>query len=309
VRLFRALIFGAVICGLHIADAASAAAGETVVDDASYPEGVLWVGDDLYFAEMGRDRVMVLEGGRTRVFWKRRGCGPTAIARYGASNFVVLCHRSREVVEVTPLGEAVSSFQKDDSGTAFQNPNDATSDGAGGVFVSDSGTFRTNAPASGAIYHLDESGQIRQVAKGLRYANGVHFAKGGLFVSEHLARRVLRFPVNRDVGVILGTPEVIFEFPRAPTIRYAEAGPDGLELDRDGVLWVALYGESRLSAIDLARDRVGYLSVSMPFVTTVAFGPSGELAVAGPFENSVEPFPGEVQIIPAPQLQSRLVWE
>jgi sugar lactone lactonase YvrE len=163
--------------------------------------------------------------------------------------------------------------------------------------------------ASGAIYHLDAAGRVRQVAKGLRYANGVHFAQGALFVSEHLARRILRYSVRRAPMLALDAPETVFEFPRSATNRYREAGPDGLELDRDGLLWVALYGEGRLAAIGLKNARVGYLAVSMPFVTTLAFGSSGELAVAGPFDNSAKPFRGEVQIIPRAQLQSRLVWE
>jgi sugar lactone lactonase YvrE len=280
-----------------------------VVDDASYPEGALWVGDDLFFAEMRRDRVMVWNGVEAAVWWRRPGCGPTAIAPYAAGDFIVLCHLSREIVHVRANGADVKTIATDIDGRPFQDPNDATSDGASGIFFSDSGVFSTHAQATGAILHLDDSGAVRRLANGLHYANGVHFARGFLFVSEHLGRRVLRYPVSRAPIVSLGVAQTVIEFPRSPVVDYPEAGPDGLEFDNANRLWVALYGEGRLAAIDPDSGRIGYFKVSMPFVTTVAFGPSGELAVAGAISNDQQPYPGTVQIFPASQLTSRLAFE
>ena len=80
----------------------------------------------------------------------------------------------------------------------MQDPNAAVSDGQGGAYFSDAGIFDLQAPATGRVYHLSAMGVMTEVVEAIRYANGVNFdpASRTLYVSEHLARRVLAITLD-----------------------------------------------------------------------------------------------------------------
>jgi sugar lactone lactonase YvrE len=291
---------------LALALAAPAAHGAEVWE-GSYPEGPVWIEDTLYWAEMGADRVMAWPGreaggdGAPRVFFAREGCGPTAIARYASDEFVVLCHRDGSLVRADAAGRALATIREGAEGNRLRNPNDASADGAGGVWLTDPGTFSAGARPSGALYHLTPDGRLTRRATGLAYGNGVHVDGDRLLVSEHLARRVLAYPL-RDGR--LGTPEVLFDLDALGLARpdYPEAGPDGLELAPDGTLWVAEYGAGRLLALAPEGGLVASVPVPAPYVTSIAFGPGGIVAVTGVRVNDRPPLPGSIWVLPAGQL-------
>ena len=177
--------------------AGGAQAEPTVVASGAYPEGLLWHGGRMYFTEMGADRVSVIEGGASKEFWREPHCGPTSIAPFGGG-FLVNCHLGREVVEVSASGTTGRRFRNAPDGNRLQDPNASAGDGQGGAFFSDSGVFDLRAPATGRVYHLSATGVMTEVLRQLRYANGVNFdpATRTLYVSEHLARRVLAFTLD-----------------------------------------------------------------------------------------------------------------
>jgi sugar lactone lactonase YvrE len=283
--------------GLAFALAATCAQAEpAVVASGSYPEGLLWHGGRLYFTEMGADRVSIVAPEGARQFWTAPGCGPTSIAPFGPTNFLVNCHLGQELIEVTAAGATARRFATASGGQPFQHPNASVGDGQGGVFVSDSGTFSLQAPATGRVYHVAASGAVVEVAGQIRYANGVGYdpASRTLFVSEHLGRRILALTLDRRQRVT--ARRVFADFAEHAATRehsYALAGPDGIAL-RGGVLAVAEYGEGRVHLFDRDGRHVGTLKVSMPFVDTVAFDADGNLYAGGSFQNTRPPFEGAV---------------
>ena len=100
-----------------------AQAEPALVASGSYPEGLLWHGGRLFFAEMGADRITVVENGTTREFWTARRCGPTQIVPFGPNGFVVNCHLGRAMVEVSAAGVTGRRFGTAPNGQAFQGPN------------------------------------------------------------------------------------------------------------------------------------------------------------------------------------------
>jgi sugar lactone lactonase YvrE len=283
--------------GLALLLVAGAAQAEpAVVASGSYPEGLLWHGGKLYFTEMGADRVTIIENGGTREFWRDPGCGPTDIAPFGPTGFVVNCHLGRMMVEVSAAGSTGRRFRNAADGTPVQNPNASISDGQGGVFFSDSGMFSPLAPATGRVYHLTAMGVMAEVAGQIRYANGVNFdpASRTLYVSEHLGRKVLALTLDRRQQVT--ARRVFADFAQVPATReysYPLAGPDGIAL-APGVLAVAEYGEGRVHVFDRDGRHLNTLKVSMPFVDTVVFDDAGNLYAGGSFQNTQPPFEGAV---------------
>jgi gluconolactonase len=286
---------------------AAAQAEPVVVASGSYPEGLLWHGGRLYFTEMGADRVSVIEESGTREFWRLNGCGPTQIVPFGPNGFVVDCHLGRAMVEVSATGQTGRRFAVNRDGQRLQDPNAAVSDGQGGAYFSDSGIFDTSAPPTGKIYHLTAMGVMTEVVSGLRYANGVNFdpASRTLYVSEHLARRVLALTLDGRQRVT--ARRVLIDFNAQSATRehsYPLAGPDGIAL-RPGLMAIAEYGEGRVHLFDRGGRHVNTLKVSMPYVDTVVFDGAGNLFAGGSFQNLRPPFEGAVVRIPQSEWEPR----
>jgi len=264
---------------------------------ASYPEGPVWIDDTLYWAEMTADRVMAWTGGTPEIAFHRPGCGPTAVARYRRTDRVVLCHLEGVLVHLDGTGRPIGIIRRTPGGIALRNPNDASADGQGGVWFTDPGTFWAKAKPEGALFHLAPDGRLTRHATGLFYGNGVHVDRAGarVLVSEHLARRVLAFPV---IGDGLGPAVAVIALDDLGLARpdLPEAGPDGLEIGPDGLLWVAEYGAGRLFA--WAPDGgLRHVVTGLPsLLTNIAFGPGGLMAVTGADSNTRPPYPGLVRI-------------
>lgn len=276
--------------------AAAVGLGALLDETSRYPEGPLYAGGALYVSEMAADTVYRFENDTKRAFFTQAGCGPTAIAPYG-EGFLVLCHLGQAVVAVDGQGRPLRRLTGGAGGTAFQDPNDCSADDRGGVYFSDPGVFSTASPPSGRIWRLDAAGTAHIVAAGLHYPNGVFFdaPRRRLLVSEHLARRVLAFPVESNGA--LGKAVVLADIDALAGKRgtYREAGPDGLEIGPDGVLYVALYGEGRVLRLTPEGRLLGEIATPFAYVTNVAFAPSGKGGVTvGSYVNDRAPFPGAV---------------
>jgi sugar lactone lactonase YvrE len=252
------------------------AAGDTpeVVNPRSaYPEGPLVVDGDVYYAEMGSDRVMRWDGATNTVLWSRRGCLPTSVARGEGDTLLVLCHREGAIVRIATTGETLGVVGRDETGLLFVNPNASVNDDRGGVYFSSSGDFAPNAPAAGAVLYLAPDGTLRRAVEGIRYANGVALTQDGLtlYVSEHLNRRVLAFDVA--VNGSLSAPR---EFLRlddvvgADPARGWEVGPDGLAVDRNGNVYIAEYGGGRIVIVDGNASLLATVEVPERYTTAAA---------------------------------------
>ncbi len=290
---------GAALCALLLGACATTADAQSI--RASYPEGPLWHDGALYYAEMGADRVSVVRDGRRTDYFRREGCGPTALAPYG-DGFLVLCHIEGAVVAIDANANVRFARDSDDEGHAFRDPNDCYADGNGGVYFSDPGLFSRETRPHGALVHIDAAGHIRRVATDLWYPNGVFVdhARRTLYLSETFRHRVLRYPLQDDGA--LGPMEVFFNVESAPADTryrpaYREAGPDGLEIGPDGALYVAIYGEGRFLRIGRDGRYLGEVRARTRYLTNIAFAPGGGAYITGAFENEVPPFPGEVRRI------------
>lgn len=284
---------------LALAAAGLVRADETRVIPALYPEGPLWQGERLYYAEMRADRITVVDAAGPRAFFVQEGCGPTAIAPYGVG-FLVLCHLARRIVAVDVTGREIRHWDEDAHRVRLKSPNDASADSAGGVYFSNPGGFHRRISPNGWVMYMSADGVMRRAAGPLVYPNGVHVAGNVLYVSEHLRRRVLRYDIKAPGQ--LGKASVFVNFAKIPRPQrypspYLRTGPDGLEFGPDGNLYVALYGEGRLLKFSPAGEFLGMTEFPARYLTNIAFGKPG-VAVTGAFDNQTRESPGEVRILP-----------
>lgn len=286
---------------LALAFVATTAAGEIrLKEQAFYPEGPAFVGGALYWAEMPTNRIRRYKDGKTVTVWEEAGCGPTSIKPDGRGGFWILCHLAHMVLRVDGNFQLVKRLETDGVGRRLAYPNDATVDRRGQLYFTSSGVFSLRAPSEGAVYFVDLQDQPHRVAEGLRYANGIRIdeKRSRLYVSEHLARRVLVMSVAKPGEV--GAPSVFFDLSALPpaSVEYPLAGPDGILLDDKGRLYVAEYGASRVMLLSTEGKLLRVIPVPMQFVTNFAALPTGQIVVVGAFQNEQPPMQGLVTTLP-----------
>jgi sugar lactone lactonase YvrE len=91
-------------------------------------------------------------------------------------------------------------------------------------------------PGAGALYRLDPDGSVRVVLEGVTISNGLDWSPDGAlaYYNDTPTHRVDVFDYDRDTGLT----------GRRPLVRIPdEVGrPDGLTVDSEGAVWVALHG-------------------------------------------------------------------
>jgi sugar lactone lactonase YvrE len=208
-------------------------------------EGGRWVGDRLVLVDIPAGRLL----------------SSSVPVRPGAAALTELARLSEPLAAVAPVrdagdtwlvaagtGFAVLSREKPDAPyrarpLASPEPvtsrawrmNDAVADPAGRFWAGSMASDQS--PKGGALYRLDPDGSVRTVLRELTVANGPAITADGrtMFLSDTPLGHVDRFDVDPATGELSG---------RRPFLRLdpADGTPDGITLDADGFLWVALFG-------------------------------------------------------------------
>lgn len=123
------------------------------------------------------------------------------------------------------------------------------------------------AAGQGALHALAADWSTRVVLDGLTQPNGMGWSPDGTvyYLIDSVHRQVLAFDVDLDTAALSGR--------RVLTTLPAEAGlPDGMCVDADGALWVAMWGGRRI--VQLSPDGQVLRTVPMPVAqpSSCAFG-------------------------------------
>ena len=286
----------AIAAFILVLDVSTSLAGEPVVlnADASFPEGPVVKEGKLYYAEYGAHKVSLWDGSSNVEFWSKDGCGPSAVVPMG-EGFAVTCYDSGEMVLVSPGGQTVKSFAKDNAGGALVGPNDGTPDGKGGVYFTTSGPWESG-PIVGRVLHMAADGTIRELADDLHYANGIALSPDGerLYVNESEAGRVISFKLESD-----GTVSDRRLFARLTAFgEPPEAYPDGLKFGPDGHLYIGLYSAGRIVVADKDGKLVHKIEVPSATAPNLTFSSDGKtIYVMAVDDTSAAPYKGKVYAV------------
>lgn len=280
--------------------ATTRAAVAAIDPHAGYPEGPLWDHGRLLYVEYAGNDIKAWDGKQSSTYWRKDHCGPSGLLRFSNDHLLLACYDANELVELDARGKEVRTISTDTRGKPFTGPNDFAADGAGGAYFSASGVYDIKAPITGAVLHLSPDGRmVRELANTIHYPNGLTLSKDGrqLLVAEMLAGRILSFPIQAD-----GTlgPRTVWARLQdlAPATPHEDPfnGPDGFKLGPDGHYYIAQNGSGRVLVVSEERQLLRTIEVPTPYVTNVAFGPSGAdtLYITGAFDQWKPPFPGAV---------------
>jgi sugar lactone lactonase YvrE len=143
--------------------------------------------------------------------------------------------------------------------------NDGTCDAAGRFWA---GTMALDErPGAGALYRLDPDGSVHSMVTGVGISNGIDWSLDGpvMYYVDSLTWRLDRFDFDPVAGSIANRQTLV-------AIDPAEGCPDGLTVDAEGGIWLALWGGASLRRYlpDGTLDHV--LPVPATYPTTCAFG-------------------------------------
>ncbi len=121
------------------------------------------------------------------------------------------------------------------------------------------------APGAAALYRLDPDGGVATVLRGVTISNGLDWSPDGslAYYDDTATHRVDVFDYDRDAGLTARRP-----FVRLPD----EGNPDGLTVDAEGGVWVALFGSGAVHRYRADGTLDVVVEVPAAQVTACTFG-------------------------------------
>ena len=231
-------------------------------------EGPVWDSDrgGLWWVDIPRGEVHFLDpstGGDQR--WVvGQPIGTVALARGGG---LLLAMRDGLAVAKEDLADASVQWTLPGE-PAGNRPNDGRVDSRGRFWI---GTMALDHHrGAGSLYRTNfgaEPPEIVRVLDGVSISNGIDWSPGGtlMYYADSPTRRVDVFDWDEDGGMISRRRPFV-------TLAAGDGVPDGLCVDADGFIWVALWGGSAVRRYrpDGTLDREVRLPVTQ--VTSCAFG-------------------------------------
>lgn len=123
------------------------------------------------------------------------------------------------------------------------------------------------APGRGALYRLDADGEVRTVLTGVTISNGLAWSHDGatVFYVDTPTQRIDAFDFDPDTGAFAGRRAVV-------NIPAEVGAPDGMTIDAEGGLWVALWNGGAVHRYTTEGQLDAVIAVPARQVTACAFG-------------------------------------
>lgn len=212
---------------------------------------LLWVdieGCELHVLESGEDRAIGLAA-------RVGAVAPTT----GGTALVALADR---LALVDLADESVSTLVRLPHGPAVRS-NDGACDAAGRFWIGTMGLDLT--PGAGALYRYD--GMLRRVLGGVTLSNGIGWPRDdtSMYYIDSALNRVDVFDFELASGRLDERRTFV-------SIDTRDGIPDGLTVDDEGGVWVALYGGSCVHRYDPRGGLDAVLEVPAENVTSCCFG-------------------------------------
>jgi sugar lactone lactonase YvrE len=202
--------------------------------DLELGEGPRWVGGRLVLVDILSGRLLEADGERPgplrTVLTLEEPLG--AVAPVSGRPGTWIAAAGTGIALLSESGSLEWLDRRDSPGSALRRMNDGSCDPAGRFWA---GCMTYDAvPGQGALYRADADGTVTLMMDGLTIPNGPAFSADGttMFIADSARGIVLRIPVGATGA--LAEPTTIVDL--------AEGSPDGMTVDTDGNLWVAIWG-------------------------------------------------------------------
>jgi gluconolactonase len=223
----------------------------------------------LWFVELKGGNLAFLEEGKvTRI---PVGGEPNGIA-IDAEDRIVFCDAGNcSIRRHDPVsGETITLADSVDGEPLFK-PNDLAFDPAGNLVFTCPGDSRTEP--TGYLCCLKPNGEVRRVASGFYFPNGLAFSPDArhLILAETRRQRLWRGRWDAKRALWLA--------PRPWASVGGTIGPDGMAFTKEGLLYVAIYSGGAIKVVGMDGEVEEVIPVPGANPTNCAFDPSGSLGL------------------------------
>lgn len=152
----------------------------------------------------------------------------------------------------------------------YRRMNDAKCDSRGRLWAGS--THMEFEPGVGMLHRWDGTGPSTQVATGFTLPNGLGWTADDttMYFIDSMANVLLSSKYHADEGEVEGFDGV----------AEVEGGlPDGLAVDTDGCVWLAVFGASEVRRYSPTGDLIGVVELPVAQPTSCLFGDDGTLYI------------------------------
>ncbi|MFG1793285.1 SMP-30/gluconolactonase/LRE family protein [Nocardia sp. NPDC049149] len=238
-------------------------------------ESPVWDGNELRWVDIRRGHIHRAALDRARLDLVHRATislAPPVSAVVPCESGALVATLGDEVVRLDEDGEVttITAIPLPDDGIR-RRMNDAKVDPLGRLLA---GTMSEDGvEGSAALYRIDGDGALATVRAGVTISNGLGWSPDGatLYYADSPTKRVDAFEYDLTTGTVgAGRPFVQFE----------TGEPDGLTVDAEGWVWVAIWGAGQVHAFDPAGQRRAVIDVGPSQVSSCVFaGPDLDVLV------------------------------
>lgn len=155
----------------------------------------------------------------------------------------------------------------------------------------------TGTHGAGSLYRTDPDGTVVRVLDGLTIANGPAFTADGatMYVADTAAGTILRCRVDPVSGDLSGVPDTF------ALLRDDEGSPDGMTVDEEDCLWVALWGAGTVRRYHPDGHLLRTVTVPAPHPTSVCLHPADNHLLVTTARHGVRnPTPADGSVLTVP---------
>jgi len=249
----------------------------STVEPAVHGEGPVWdaARRELLWVDIDRGLVLrgTVDGDDVRQVAAHRGGGTVGFVVPAADGGWLL-GADGGFTHLTPDGTATVLVEVPGEGTATgTRMNDGAADPVGRCF---GGTMAfDSAPGAGSLHRVDLDGSVHPVLRDLTISNGVEWAADGatVYLADSGASTVRAYGYDVATGEF-GDSRVVVD------LTGEDGDPDGLTVDAEGCLWVAVWGGGQVRRYTPAGELLAVVEVPTPNTSSCAFaGPDLDLLV------------------------------
>lgn len=177
----------------------------------------------------------------------------------------------RGIARFSPEAAELAFVANPEPGVPGNRFNDAKCDPSGRLWA---GTMAVDeSPGRGALYRIDPDLRATKAVQKISISNGLAWSTDGrtMYYVDSPTRRVDAFDFEPASGTLSG---------RRTVIEISDGFPDGMSIDHDGNLWIAIWGGWCVACHNPhSGQRIAQVRVPAEFVTSCCFGPAKSIYI------------------------------
>jgi D-xylonolactonase len=229
-------------------------------------EGPVWDNAEkaLYWTESLGDCIYSFDSGNKKISLHHKGLTAASLALHHNGGLVV---SGKNGFSLLHPDQTIRTFKNVVDSIPVNNLNDIIADSTGRIFAGQEAFSEEKKYDPGYLFRLDINGDTSIVADNLHLANGMGFSPDGLtfYLVDTIPAIIYKFDYNAATGEI-GNKKKLVQFDQEHGL------PDGMTVDEDGFLWVAMFFGGKIVRLDPDGTLAGEILLPCMQPTSLTFG-------------------------------------